>query len=97
MEKLQQTLTDLFTKTIKAHHHAYEEVDGFDPQWCEWYADHIRDEFNQAAGKDFTTEQLTQFFIDANKAYLASDQSVKWQVFYAQLAIEKYINLGENE
>jgi hypothetical protein len=36
-------LEELFRETGEAHHQAYIETDGADPEWPLWYADYLRE------------------------------------------------------
>jgi hypothetical protein len=40
---LTRQLEELFREVGKAHHQAYIEWDGADPEWPVWYADYLRD------------------------------------------------------
>ena len=39
-------LAALFQETGAAHHRAYIQTDGEDPDWPLWYAEHIHDQVN---------------------------------------------------
>ena len=42
-EDLARQLEELFREVGEAHHQAYIETDGDDPEWPLWYADYLRD------------------------------------------------------
>ena len=42
-KKLAQQLEELLRETGEAHHQAYIETDGADPEWPLWYADYLRE------------------------------------------------------
>ena len=41
--ELTRQLEELFREASEAHHQAYIETDGADPEWPLWYADYLRD------------------------------------------------------
>ena len=51
-------LEELFREVAKAHHQAYIETDGADPEWPLWYAEHLRERFSALLDASFTKSEL---------------------------------------
>ena len=49
-----QELADILREAGAAHHQAFIEVDGADPEWAPWYAGHIQERLNEALGRTLT-------------------------------------------
>jgi hypothetical protein len=53
---LAQQLEELFREAGAAHHQAYIETDGADPEWPLWYADYLRERPGALLDVSFTRE-----------------------------------------
>jgi hypothetical protein len=83
-------LEELFRETGEAHHQAYIETDGFDPEWPLWYADHLRARIGPLLGVEFTQSELVYLLI-----WVANEQPLRapaanWARYYARFFTERY-------
>lgn len=51
-------LEDLFHEVGEAHHKAYIETDGADPEWPLWYADYLRERLGALLHASFTKGEI---------------------------------------
>ena len=87
---LVQRLSDLFMKTGHAHHEAFIEVDGNDPDWPLWYAEHLHEPLSEHLNATFTKAELVYMFVLADKDLNLRAPGAQWPRYYAQLFVERY-------
>ena len=56
-------LEDLFHEVGEAHHQAYIETDGADPEWPLWYADYLRERLGDLLDASFTKSELVHMLV----------------------------------
>lgn len=80
-------LAALLRDTARAHHDAFAEVDGADPDWALWYADHLHPKL---APFDFgiTRAQLVTCLLKADTEHRARAPDRDWAAYYAALFLE---------
>ncbi len=76
-------LSALLLETGKAHHRAYLETDGYDPEWPLWYAAHLQPPLREEFGLEMTQSDLVYWIVGAEKQRLAVRSQVFWPDFYA--------------
>jgi len=76
------------TQTGQAHHKAFEETDGADPDWPIWYAEYMRDTFAERFGMEFTRSQLIYCLMKADIEHQARAPDSDWPKFYADEIVE---------
>ncbi|HEU5302962.1 MAG TPA: hypothetical protein VLD62_03605 [Acidimicrobiia bacterium] len=68
-----------------AHHAAFAATDGADPEWPEWYADHVLDDVRTILDSPgLTRSRLVRAFVAADDAYTSEPVDVAWPRFYAE-------------
>ncbi len=88
---LVQQLADLFTETGHAHHQAFIEVDGNDPDWPLWYADHLRESLEEHLGANFTKSELVYLLVLADKEHNLQAPGSPWPHYYARFFSDRYL------
>jgi len=91
MEKKVQELSDLLSETGKAHHRAYIETDGYDPDWPLWYADHLMDRLTKLLETTLTRNELADLLVHLSEIQPAEAPEVSWPRFYAQYLVDRYL------
>src|SRR3712207_3255228 len=56
-------LEGLFHEVGAAHHQAYIETDGADPEWPLWYADYLRERLGELLDASFTKSGLPHVLV----------------------------------
>ena len=83
-------LEGLFREVGEAHHQAYIEVDGADPEWPLWYADYLRDRLGDLLDASFTRSELVyMLLLVANEQPLRAP-GANWARYYAKFFIALY-------
>jgi len=81
-------LVELLRAVGPAHHQAYIETDGADPDWPIWYAEYLQAPIAEQLGLEFTRSQLVYCLIDADTEHRARAPESDWPEFYADLMLE---------
>ncbi len=90
-ETLIQEIADLFMETGHAHHQAFIEVDGNDPDWPLWYAEQLQEKLGNLLKADFTKSTLVYLLVllDIERAHQAP--GAKWPLFYSKTLVARYV------
>ncbi len=88
---LLQQLADLFMETGQAHHQAFIEVDGNDPDWPLWYSDHLREPLGEHLGAKFTKSELVYLLVLADKEHNLQAPGSPWPHYYSRFFIDRYL------
>jgi len=83
-------LENLFHEVGEAHHQAYIETDGADPEWPLWYADYLRESLGMLLDASFTKSELVHMLV-----LVANEQPLKapganWARYYARKFVRLY-------
>lgn len=76
-------LSALLFETGKAHHRAYLETDGYDPEWPLWYAAHLQPWLRDDFGLELTQSELVYWLLLVEKQRLADGAEGFWPDYYA--------------
>ncbi|MBT4879860.1 MAG: hypothetical protein HOI80_01110 [Alphaproteobacteria bacterium] len=79
MEEVKKILEE----TGLAHHKAFIEAGGVDPDWSQWYANHALKPLNKALETDFTDQKLAEIFRDAAQDHDEEAPDIPWEVHYS--------------
>ena len=79
------SLTDLFREAGNAHHKAFEQANGEDPEWPSWYADFLHERIVSLIHKRLTKSELIYFFVLADRTFNKEKATSDWPEFYAEL------------
>jgi hypothetical protein len=85
-----QELADLLSETQKAHHRAYFEADGYDPEWPIWYADYLMPRIPPLLGTELTKSELIYLLVHLSKIQPAEAPDADWPQFYAHYLLERH-------
>ena len=87
---LAHQLEDLFRKAGSAHHQAYLETDGVDPEWPLWYADYLREKLGKLLNATFTKSELVYLIVMAAKEQALKAPGADWPKYYARFFSQRY-------
>jgi hypothetical protein len=88
--KLERQLEDLFRQTGEAHHEAFIETGGEDPEWSLWYADYTLDKLRELLDAEVTKSQLVYRLIRASNEQQAKAPGADWAWYYSRFFLERY-------
>jgi hypothetical protein len=83
---LRGQLEYLFHEVGEAHHRAYIETDGADPEWPLWYADYLRERLGALLDATFTKSELV--LVAAEQLLRAP--GANWARYYAKFFLGLY-------
>ena len=88
---LAQQLEELFRESGQAHHQAYIETDGADPEWPLWYADYLRERLGALLDANFTQSELVYLLLLVANEQPLRAPGANWARYYAKFFIELYV------
>jgi NAD(P)H-hydrate epimerase len=86
-------LAALLRESGHAHHQAFAETDGADPEWPLWYAGHMQSQVAPLLGRDVTRSELVYLLVSAARAHERDAPDADWPVFYAGYLLQGYEEL----
>ncbi|MEZ4770691.1 MAG: hypothetical protein R2844_20010 [Caldilineales bacterium] len=86
-------LTGLLRQTTKAHHDAFIDTDGFDPEWPLWYATFLHERLPVVQGVALTQSEWVFLIVKAEQQRLRERIEEPWYDFYARV-IEEEMRTG---
>jgi hypothetical protein len=87
---LARQLEELFREAGEAHHQAYIETDGFDPEWPLWYADYLQERFAPLLDANFTKSELVYLLIRLAHEQRLNAPGANWARYYARKLLTLY-------
>jgi len=87
---LNARLRDLFEEVGEAHHNAFVDEGGADPEWPLWYADYLQAPIGNALDVDFLKSRLIYWLMDADFEHQVRAPDTVWQSFYTDQFIERF-------
>jgi glutaredoxin len=81
-------LAELFRQTGEAHHEAFAETDGEDPEWPIWYAEHLEDRLAPFLAAPLTRSRLVFCLVETDDEHRATDPDAPWPEYYARRVVE---------
>ena len=84
MDDIKTALEALLREAGPAHHQAYIETDGDDPDWPIWYAEYLQERLNALLGATLTKTQLIVLLVELDQLQRSEDPAADWPVFYAE-------------
>ena len=83
-----EELAVLMTEAAQAHHQAYRETDGVDPEWASWYAPVLQARLGDRLGRTVTRSQIVYLLLKAEREYEEARPGSAWPDFYADVFLE---------
>ena len=87
---LYEKLIDLFQETGQAHHQAFSETDGHDPEWPSWYADHLHSELARLLNATFSKSELIYLIVKADREQALEAPGSGSPTYYAAFFEDRY-------
>ncbi len=78
-------LVGYLVTTAKAHHKA---TGGVNPQWAEWYAEHLITDVNRVLNADMSVDELAEWLIGADRRYHEEGPELSWPKVYASWLLD---------
>ena len=73
----------LLLQTAVAHHDAFRETDGADPEWPLWYATYLAERLPEVSRFMGTRSELVYWLVRLDREYQSSDSAIPWERYYA--------------
>lgn len=82
-------LKNLLQETGEAHHQAFIETDGEDPEWPLWYAGFLKEELNRLLNTTYTRSEIVHKLFLAEENRTIENSDIHWTEFYARFLVER--------
>lgn len=83
-------LEELFRETGHAHHQAFIDTDGYDPDWPIWYAEYMLERLRRLLDAGFTKSELAYLLIRVANEQPLEAPGADWARYYAKFFIQRY-------
>lgn len=83
-------ILSLLRESGPAHHQAYIETDGADPDWPIWYAGYLQDRLNAALGTTLTRTQLIVLLVNLDESQRRENPDGDWAAFYTERILSRF-------
>lgn len=91
---LVEQIANLLQETGRAHHEAFNDVDGADPEWPMWYAERLQQPLNQLLDCDYTQSEIIYHLIHLDREYAEKAPGIPWPQYYARYFVADHAKLG---
>ncbi len=91
MKEKINALTNLLSEAGDAHHQAYIETDGYDPDWPIWYADYLLERLLPLLEADMPKSELVYLLVHLSKIQPADAPGANWSRYYARYLAQRYL------
>jgi len=81
-------LAQLLVETGNAHHEAYSDSNGVDPEWASWYAPYLQSRLGGRLGRKVTRSELTYLIVRADREHQATEDAPPWPDLYAWVLLK---------
>ena len=76
-------IEEVLMEVAAAHHDAFLETDGVDPEWPLWYATYLVERLTAVSNFAGTRSELVFWLVRLADEYQGTDSSIPWARFYA--------------
>jgi glutaredoxin len=83
-----ERLAALFKQTGDAHHKAFLDTDGEDPEWPIWYAQYLQGRLTSFLAAPLTRSRLVFCLVETDDEHRAADPDAPWPEYYARRLLE---------
>ena len=90
MNEFHKKIVSLLTETARAHHEAFAESDGADPEWPLWYAGYLQERLPPLLEADLTRSELVYLLLLLEKRQALAAPGSSWAHFYAGELVARY-------
>ncbi len=91
MSDVIQEIAEFFQEAGHAHHQAYIETDGADPDWPIWYAEYMVEKLNTLLNASFTKSELVYLLITMERDLASNAPGANWPQYYGRYLAERYL------
>lgn len=90
MNSKKDEIAALLRETAAAHHDAFLDQDGDDPEWPLWYATYLHDRLPPLLGRALTRSELVFALVHLERQLAAEGAGAPWPEYYAAHLLERY-------
>lgn len=87
---LRKELEGVLSEALEAHHTAFFEKDGDDPEWPIWYAEYLHARLGSMLNADFTKSELVYLILLAEKERQLVSPGANWSNSFSKFLLDRY-------
>lgn len=80
----------LLAEAGEAHHAAFADTDGADPDWPIWYAEYLVDRLGTLLGATLTKSELVYLLVTADRERSRRAPGARWPEYFARFFVTRY-------
>jgi hypothetical protein len=84
-----ERLIDLFQTAASEHHRAFQESDGADPEWPQWYAMFLCERLEALLDAEYTESELASLILQVEEERRLKAPDADWPGYYARFFIQR--------
>ncbi|MEJ2706518.1 MAG: hypothetical protein P8074_02780 [Anaerolineales bacterium] len=88
--QLKEQVQELFLQAAKAHHQAFLETNGEDPEWPLWYARYMQNRLTAMLGANLTLSELVYLIVWAEKERSLNAPGADWAPYYTRFLLKNF-------
>lgn len=88
-DELVDKIAQLLQETATAHHQAFLETDGYDPEWPQWYAKNVQPGLVRLLEQPIDEEEIASLLVALDEEYRAVEPNHTWQHYYARYLVTR--------
>lgn len=89
-------IADLLRQTGHAHHQAFLDTDGYDPDWPNWYASYLAPRLPALLEAEILQSELASLLLALDQQLKDSSQDAHWADYYARELHRRYLDASEH-
>lgn len=87
-----EAIAALLGETAEAHHVAFKETDGADPDWSIWYAGHLLEKgLDKLLNAKLLKSDLIYLLVLVDKQQMSEAPGAQWENYYADFLVNRYL------
>lgn len=90
MTSRKDRIAALLQETAAAHHDAFLDQDGDDPEWPLWYATYLHERLPPLLGRALTRSELVYALMHLEQQMAGQGTETPWPEYYAAYLLERY-------
>lgn len=97
MSAIHYQLVQLFQQAGAAHHAAFADVDGDDPDWPDWYATFLQPELDALLEPSFSIPQLAETLARLAESHQSEASGQPWPEYYSAQILTMHSQINQEQ
>lgn len=85
-------LESLLKNVARAHHQAFLDTDGVDPDWPMWYAERLHEPLRKALDVETTISEIVYLLVKLSKEHPEQGPEIDWERYYSSALLDYFLD-----